>query len=271
MKVSPEILNRKGARKLSEIPAEVLELLNQGVMETKNLVEWLAVDPMTLLEKTLDKPRRAWFPALKAAILAEPKPTQMKLTRVLGKTFWEQAQQHQEIETTENWLMTHGSDIIRSWACFYIGSQPLDLAGKLAKIRTLAADLNAGVREVAFMAVKADIADHLDEAIALLTSWIEETDENLRRFAVEATRPIGVWTNKIQILKEQPEKGLPLLAPLKADPSKYVQNAVANWLNDASKTRPDWVQAVCDDWLASSDTKATQYIVKRALRTINKA
>jgi 3-methyladenine DNA glycosylase AlkC len=79
-----------------------------------------------------------------------------------------------------------------------------------------------------------------------------------------------VWTKKIDELKEHPEKGIPLLDPLKSDTSKYVRDSVGNWLNDASKTRPDWVKNVCARWEKESPTKETQYILKKALRTINK-
>ena len=151
-----------------------------------------------------------------------------------------------------------------------VGAKALPIEEKLEMIRAYAADTHFGVREISFMAVKKDIAEHVDSAISFLIPWTGDQDANVRRFAVEATRPIGVWTNKIDELKKQPEKAIDLLDPLKADPAKYVQDAVANWLNDASKSRPEWVQEVCDRWSGESTTKATSYIVKRALRTINK-
>jgi len=48
--MNPEILNRKGARKAEDIPVKVLELLNNGKIETVNLTEWLAVDHLKLIE-----------------------------------------------------------------------------------------------------------------------------------------------------------------------------------------------------------------------------
>ena len=50
-----EILNRKGARKVNEVPVEVLKLLTEGKIETVNLTEWLAIDHSILTQKILPK------------------------------------------------------------------------------------------------------------------------------------------------------------------------------------------------------------------------
>lgn len=99
---------------------------------------------------------------------------------------------------------------------------------------------------------------------------MRDADPNIRRCAVEGTRPRGVWTAHLEALKQDPEPGLALLEPVRSDPSRYVQNAAANWLNDASKSRPDWVQAVAARWAEESPTKETAYIVNRGLRTLRK-
>jgi 3-methyladenine DNA glycosylase AlkC len=164
-------------------------------------------------------------------------------------------------------LATHPSDLARSWAAQWIAFSALPLADKLQSVLRFAADPHFGVREMAWMAVRDEIAGDVDTAVRLLQPWVTHPDANLRRFASEATRPRGVWCAQIDALKKQPWRGLPLLEPLRADPSRYVQNSVANWLNDAAKTQPAWVVEVCERW-SGSDSPATGYIVRRAQRSL---
>ncbi|MGJ7583294.1 hypothetical protein ACSFA3_24340 [Variovorax sp. RHLX14] len=110
----------------------------------------------------------------------------------------------------------------------------------------------------------------LDEALALLQPWVSDANPNIRRFASELTRPRGVWCAQIDALKTEPWRALPLIEPLRADPSRYVQNSVANWLNDASKSQGEWVDKLCARWVAESDMAETRYIAKRAMRTLSK-
>jgi 3-methyladenine DNA glycosylase AlkC len=135
-------------------------------------------------------------------------------------------------------------------------------------IRPFAADEHFGVREIAWLAVRHRIIQDLEKSLAILSEWSQHENKNIRRFASEATRPRGVWCAHIVALKEKPELALALLDPLKSDKSKYVQNSVANWLNDARKTQALWVKNICDEWTRVSDSPETAYIIKRALRSL---
>jgi 3-methyladenine DNA glycosylase AlkC len=166
-------------------------------------------------------------------------------------------------------LKDHPSDTVRGWACFVIGViEGMTVQERLAAIRPYADDRHFGVREWAWMAVRPHLATDLEAAIPLLADWTNDPSERLRRFACEAIRPRGVWCTHIKALRQNPEMALPVLQPLRADPTPYVQDSVGNWLNDAAKDRPDWVRALCDRWRSESQDPATARICRRALRSI---
>ncbi len=139
---------------------------------------------------------------------------------------------------------------------------------KLLKIYPFAIDSHFGVREIAWLAVRNAIDEHLNQAIDILATWAQSENEYARRFASESTRPRGVWCKHITTLKNNPALGLPILEPLKNDPTKYVQDSVGNWLNDAGKTCPQWVIDLCKGWQNKNLNPPTNYICKKALRNL---
>ena len=168
-------------------------------------------------------------------------------------------------------LSSHKSDTVRCYAPYLIGlNENLTIFEKLIKCQKLITDKHFGVREVVWMALRPEIDSNLEESIKILTEWTKNKDENIRRFTTESTRPRGVWCKHIDRLKTNPEIALPILESLKSDSSKYVQDSVGNWLNDVSKSKPDFVIGLCKKWQKESLTKETEKIIKRAIRTIDK-
>lgn len=271
--IEATILNRKGARKASDIPDDILMLLNQGRIESVNLIEWQAVNHISLLKSVL--PSISLEDKLEFIITEVEKQgaeSGMKAIRLIGKlldaAMIDESDRKKEDLTQK--CSKHVSDSVRCWAAYMNKNYNSSLDEKLAYIRPFAADHHFGVREISWMSVREELSLHIDEGIELLTKWANSDDENIRRFSIEAIRPRGVWSKHIEILKQEPYKALPILNLLKSDSSKYVQDSVGNWLNDASKSQPEWVLNLCEKWIQESDTKATARIITKAKRTIVK-
>lgn len=251
---------RKGATRAADIPADVLQALSRGEMQSATLAECLALD-QAMLARTVfaDLPAQA----LKAVDAACELGVLRRMTRIGAVLLDEMG------ETGIAQCRSHGADMVRGWACFMIGAQPgLDLPARLAAIRPLADDAHFGVREWAWMAVRPHLAQALEASIVHLAQWTAESSERLRRFASEVLRPRGVWCAHIAALRHEPEQALPILSPLRAAPSVYVQDSVANWLNDAAKDHPAWVRDLCTQWLQATPADATRRICQRAMRNL---
>ena len=246
--------------KVAEIDPARLDELNSGTAETTHLSECLAVDFVALMH--------AVFPE----IVHEEADT-IEAMRSRGIT--------QRMSVTGDLLANHlgrddlialrlhRSDTVRGWACFALAARHADdLDALLEVLRPAADDDHFGVREWAWLAARPLIARDIDGAVEKLAPWTANPSERIRRFASEATRPRGVWCAHIRPLKDEPALGLPILEPLRADPARYVQDSVGNWLNDAAKSRPDWVRSLCKCWTDGSGGPETAHIVKRATRSL---
>ncbi len=243
------------------ISAQRLQDLNSGVASSTHLAECLAVDFSALLV--------AVVPLVAADTL---QPLQQAADSGITRRMALAATALRQVGVGEptRW-QSHPSDTVRGWACYLIGScAGASLAQKLEAMRALADDLHFGVREWAWLALRADIVADPLGALALLLPWTQEASPRLRRFACEAVRPRGVWASHINVFKQQPELAQPLLEALADDPNQYVQDSVGNWLNDAGKTSPGWVRALCAQWEQTLPGDANRYIRKRALRSLNR-
>lgn len=250
----------KRAKKASEIAPDLLKSLNSGDRATCTYLEMTAIDFSHLLaiiapEFSKEKIQGALeFQQKRLGITERMKAAGELLAKTRGLSGY-------------STLCHHKSDTVRGWAAYLLAALPkLKLAEKLAMIEPLADDPHFGVREWAWLALRPQIAEEIELSLQLLLSWTGQNSSNLRRFAVESTRPRGFWSKHIQKLKDHPALGLPLLTPLRNDPARYVQLAVGNWLNDAGKHQPQWVRQLCAKWSRDED-RATAFIVKRAQRS----
>ncbi|NEO69695.1 DNA alkylation repair protein [Moorena sp. SIO3H5] len=263
---------RKGARKRSEIPNDVLWALNQGKIETVNLVEWLAIDMPFLLRNSLTE--IGWKEQIDDLYDQSLKLQDQGITKRLkgiGTILFQALEEKENRTEIFETLANHRSDMVRAWAAFSIAAdQTLSLPDRLEIMGRFAADGSFSVRECAWDALRSYLVDDLAYSFELLTEWVKDEDPNIRRCAVEATRPRGVWCKHIPTLKKNPDPGLTILEFVRSDPSNYVQRSVGNWLNDASKSSPDWVINTCLRWRQDSPTKETSWIIKHALRTLKK-
>ncbi|WP_264529710.1 DNA alkylation repair protein [Flavobacterium sp. N502540] len=263
-------IKRKGARSAKDIPTDILAQLNSGEIETSNLMEWLAVDQRLLLENLLaENQRMNYLKPVLSKIDQLKKQTINTINEAIGTGILEQAIKNNDSDFLTT-LSLHKADLVRCWAAYTIGkNENLNINETLNQIKPFSTDKHFGVREICWLAVRAKVAQNLTKSIEILSKWTTNQDENIRRFTTETTRPRGVWCEHIEELKQNPKLALPILEPLKSDSAKYVQDSVGNWLNDASKTQPDFVKELCKRWEKESGTKQTRYIVKKALRTVN--
>jgi 3-methyladenine DNA glycosylase AlkC len=248
---------RKGYPSRTAIPPHILDRLNKGREETKSMSECLAMNQSTLI--------RAILPSIMNPSLGNDLRHADGIVarmRLIGECLQDRPDELAMAATSP-------VDTARGWASFTVGALPdLVLQERLEMIRPFATDPHFAVREWAWLSVRPHIHAELELALELLVEWTKESDANIRRFASESTRPRGVWSTHIMELRENPAKGLVILDPLKADPCRYVQESVGNWLNDVAKDRPYFVRETLDRWLTESDSDATHAIVKKASKYV---
>ena len=250
------IQRRRGARRPSLVPPAILAELESGA-ESANHMEQIALDMGNLLSRQL--------PALRHRADELRVGGLVTRMRVGGQILFEELGIDVLLAKAGRW----GSDTQRGWAAMAVGHAPdLDFEHRVALLLPFADDLHFAVREWAWLALRPHVAEgDVISVVTALEPLTHEPSDRLRRFASEATRPRGVWSAHVPGLKTDPGLALPLLTPLRADRARYVQDSVGNWLNDAGKTRPDWVHELCSDWSRDGDP-STARICRRALRSL---
>jgi 3-methyladenine DNA glycosylase AlkC len=246
---------RRGARHPALVPSDVLVAIEAG-LESANHMEQIAMDMGNLL--------RFQFPGLAGRANDLRNDGLVARMRAGGRLLHEELGLGAVIDGA-----TWSSDTCRGWAVMAIGCAPdLSLPHRLELVRPFADDQHFAVREWAWLSVRPHVVKDVAGAVETLSQWTTDDSHRVRRFASEATRPRGVWSAHLPVLKSNPDLGLPVLEPLRADPSRYVQDSVGNWLNDAAKSQPAWVNELCRRWIAERPGSPTARICRRAQRSL---
>jgi 3-methyladenine DNA glycosylase AlkC len=247
---SARIGTRIGARTVATIDPEVMSKLESGDLQTANLTEGLGINMNRLM----------------AAVA--PSIAKNSIDLELG-VVQRMAQAGALLRASKVNLSKHPSDTVRGWAAFSIGQDESSTPNKrLEAMRPFAADPHFGVREWAWMAVRAIIVADPTMAINALTPWTRDADPNVRRFASEATRPRGVWAASIPLLRKEPELAMPILNALRFDAQRYVEDSLANWINDASKDQKQWTLRLLTLWAKEG---VADRLIQRAGRSLKSA
>lgn len=247
----------RGACSYAQVDSTFRTLLETGTVESRTHVEQMSLDMGRLLVSA--------FPNLAEHASRVRQPNFLGRMRSAAEVLWE-AFGNDAI----NLASKSRSDTVRGWAAFVVGHAPgLTLSDRLDLIRPFALDTHFAVREWAWLSVRPAVAISVNDAVEQLYPWVSDIADGVRRFATEVTRPRGVWCSHLKLLKDQPWIAQKLLNVVATDSSRYVQNSVGNWLNDASKSQASWVESICASW-ERLDSNATAYVRSRALRTIAK-
>ena len=252
---------RKGYSRAADIPQAILADLNHGKIESATLAEITTIDLEALMLTKLKKLKKKDLQSLAEAkgILKKMKAAALIVTHRYG------------LDVHHTLLEYDQCDTLRGIGAFVIGASEKNQADKLKAIKPYASDPHFGVREWAWMALRDDIVQHFDDYYPRLLKLSKQKNFKIRRFSIESIRPKGVWAIHLKKLKEDPEIALDILNNLKDDSNRYVQDSVANWLNDIAKNHPIWLKNLCLNWQQElgTDNEANQYIIKRATRNIH--
>lgn len=260
--------SRELGRRICDLSPELVSALSTGARETTTWTEWMAVDTAQLAY-TVAGELPAGRLRERLNVVARDLTGKGILDRlnIVGRTI---AGAMGDVGSPSfQHLATHSSDVVRQWCAYAVNYlwPPGSLEGPLMATLPFAADPHMSVRECAWMAFRPRLLARLEEGLRLLTEVAGSNEPRIRRFAVEVSRPRSVWGRHCAALKMDPTLGRPLLEVVRAESNRYTQLAVGNWLNDASKSRPDWVQAICNEWSCDGD-QGTNWMVKRGLRTL---
>jgi 3-methyladenine DNA glycosylase AlkC len=242
----------KGARSRSSVDPAFLMALETGTVQSRTHVEQMSMSMSRLMSRTFPLADLAGVDGL---------PFISRLREAgsrVGQAYRE------DLHSADScWI----SDTVRGWLAMSVAADnQRQISVLVARLRPFARDHHFAVREWAWLALRPRVVDDPIGALEALLPLASSQHPFERRFALEATRPRSVWGKHIELFKVEPERGAELLEATRCDPDAYVRTAVANWLNDVARSRPDFVRSRVDQWAACCPS--TDAVLRRATRSL---
>ena len=155
--------------------------------------------------------------------------------------------------------LEHGDWRERSLYCFIHGELgKKNPAEAFKSLKEMADDDDWRVREAVATALTEISGKHPDLFLNEMKKWVFEPKPNVRRAAVESLRVMA---------RKNPKSVTPIIEPLFRERNRYVRDAVAHILREATKVDRELVVKICLDWLEKGD-KNTLYIVKHGSKKL---
>jgi 3-methyladenine DNA glycosylase AlkC len=119
-------------------------------------------------------------------------------------------------------------------------------------------------------AIRAFLIQHEAETLQILSGWVQDESQHVRRLVSEGVRPRLPWGVQLPRFMKDPTPIIPFLESLKDDEELYVRRSVANNLNDIAKDNPDTVAGIASRWLKNANP-ARRKLVRHGLRSLIKS
>jgi 3-methyladenine DNA glycosylase AlkC len=134
--------------------------------------------------------------------------------------------------------------------------------------RSMAAQHALTQRFTAEFSIRAFIDAFPEETLAVLSGWVRDESEHVRRLVSEGTRPRLPWASRLRAYDV--DRYEPLLESLRDDESEYVRRSVANHLNDIGKEHPARLVTLASRWMIDAPAPR-RALLAHALRSRVKA
>ncbi|MDX2019419.1 MAG: DNA alkylation repair protein [Deltaproteobacteria bacterium] len=166
--------------------------------------------------------------------------------------------------------LTNDTDVSQSAFYHWLHAHFVQCFGLEHPQLSLSAMVEITQRSTAEFCVRPFFERYPRETLAFLKRLRTHASPHVRRWVSEGSRPRLPWGLRLQAFIKDPTPVLGLITPLRADPSLYVRNSVANNLNDIAKDHPDIVVETMRSWLSETKNTHAPWLAKRALRHLVK-